>query len=128
MNYELLRSPQALRQLRHLRRTQPQIVPLIIAAVTALSDNPRPSGATKLVNRPEWRMRVGNSSAALVYQHFGYHRGTEEHGGCTEKTEIRTCLVVPGRTPDGMIALRYRRLAPRHFNDCFQGFPVQHVD
>ena len=60
MNYELLRSPQALRQLRHLRRTQPRIVPLIIAAVTALSDNPRPSGATKLVNRPEWRMRVGN--------------------------------------------------------------------
>jgi mRNA interferase RelE/StbE len=60
MNYELLRSPQALRQLRHLYRTHPLIVPLIIAAITALSDNPRPSGATKLVNRPEWRVRVGN--------------------------------------------------------------------
>lgn len=60
MNYELLRSPQALRQLRHLHRSHPPLIPLIIAAITALSDNPRPSGATKLVNRPEWRIRVGN--------------------------------------------------------------------
>jgi len=60
MTYELLRSPQALRQLRHLHRTHPPVIPLIIAAITALSDNPRPFGTTKLVNRPEWRMRVGN--------------------------------------------------------------------
>ena len=58
MNYELSRSPQALRQLRHLHRTHPRIIPLIIAAITALSDNPRPLGATKLANRPEWRIRV----------------------------------------------------------------------
>jgi mRNA interferase RelE/StbE len=60
MNYELFRSPQALRHLRHLQKTHSPIVPLIIAAITALSDNPRPSGAAKLVNRPEWRVRVGN--------------------------------------------------------------------
>ena len=66
MNYELFRSPQALRQLRHLHRTHPPIVPLIIAAITALSDNPRPSGATKLVNRPEWRVRVG--TYRVLYQ------------------------------------------------------------
>lgn len=60
MNYELLRSPLALRQLRHLRRTNPQVTSLIIARITALSDDPRSPGATKLVNRPEWRVRVGN--------------------------------------------------------------------
>jgi len=60
MIYELLRSPQALRQLRRLQRTHPQIIPQIVAAITALSDNPRPSGVTKLVNRPEWRVRVGD--------------------------------------------------------------------
>jgi mRNA interferase RelE/StbE len=60
MKYELLRSPQALRQIRHLHRTQPSIIPLIIAAITALSDDPRPPGAIKLVNRAEWRVRVGN--------------------------------------------------------------------
>jgi mRNA interferase RelE/StbE len=66
MNYELFRSPQTLRQLRHLQRTHPPIVPLIIAAIAALSDNPRPYGATKLVNRPEWRVRVG--AYRVLYQ------------------------------------------------------------
>lgn len=60
MNYDVLRSSQALRQLRHLRRTHPAQIPLIIAAIEDLSENPRPHGATKLVNRPEWRIRVGN--------------------------------------------------------------------
>jgi mRNA interferase RelE/StbE len=60
MNYELLRSPQALRQLRHLQRTHPQIISQFAAAITALSHDPRPSGVTKLVNRPEWRVRVGD--------------------------------------------------------------------
>lgn len=60
MNYDVFRSPQALRQLRHLHRTHPALIPLIIAAITGLSENPRPYGATKLVNRPEWRVRVGN--------------------------------------------------------------------
>ena len=60
MNYELFRSSQALRQLRRLQRTHSLIIPLIVARITALSDNPRPSGATKLVNREEWRVRVGN--------------------------------------------------------------------
>jgi len=60
MNYEILRSSQALRQLRRLQRTHPQIIPQLVAAITALSDNPRPSGVTKLVSRPEWRVRVGD--------------------------------------------------------------------
>jgi mRNA interferase RelE/StbE len=66
MNYELLRCPQALRQLRRLQRIHPPIIPLIAAAITALSDNPRPTGATKLVNRPEWRVRAG--SYRVLYQ------------------------------------------------------------
>jgi mRNA interferase RelE/StbE len=60
MNYELLRSPLALRQLRRLRRTHPQIISQFITTINALSDNPRPSGVTKLVSRPEWRVRVGD--------------------------------------------------------------------
>jgi mRNA interferase RelE/StbE len=59
MNYEVFRSPQALRQLRHLNKTNAPLIPLVIAAITALSENPRPSRTTKLVNRPEWRIRVG---------------------------------------------------------------------
>jgi mRNA interferase RelE/StbE len=66
MNYELIRSPQVFRQLRHLLRTHSPITPSIIAAVTALSENPRPSGATKLVNRSEWRVRVG--TYRILYQ------------------------------------------------------------
>jgi mRNA interferase RelE/StbE len=66
MNYDVLRSPQALRQLRHLQRTHPSLIPSLIAAITAISDNPRPAGATKLVNRPEWRIRVGNHR--VLYQ------------------------------------------------------------
>lgn len=66
MKYELFRSPQALRQLRHLHRTYSPIIPLITASITALSDNPRPAGATKLVNRPEWRVRVGDYR--ILYQ------------------------------------------------------------
>jgi mRNA interferase RelE/StbE len=66
MIYELLRSPQALRQLRHLHRTHSSLVHPITAAITALSSDPRPPGATKLVNRPEWRIRVGNYR--ILYQ------------------------------------------------------------
>jgi mRNA interferase RelE/StbE len=66
MKYELLRSPQALRQLRHLHKTHPPIISSIIASITALSDKPRPVGATKLVNRPEWRVRVGDYR--ILYQ------------------------------------------------------------
>lgn len=72
MNYELLRSPQALRQLRRLQRTHPPIVPQVVAAIKALSDNPRPAGATKLVNRPEWRIRVGNYR--VLYQIDDQHK------------------------------------------------------
>ena len=60
MTYELFRSQQALRQLRHLHKTQPKMIPLIISAITALSDNPRPSGAVRLVGRSGWRVRIGN--------------------------------------------------------------------
>ena len=66
MNYEVLRSSQALRQLRRLRRTHPPVIPLLIAAIEDLAENPRPPGATKLVNRPEWRIRVG--SYRVLYQ------------------------------------------------------------
>ena len=72
MNYELLRSSQALRQLRRLQRTDPTIIPQLVAAITALSDNPRPSGVTKLVNRPEWRVRVGNYR--VLYQIDDKHK------------------------------------------------------
>jgi mRNA interferase RelE/StbE len=60
MNYEVFRLPQALRQLRHLHRINPQLTQLIIASITALSENSRPRGTKKLVNRPEWRIRIGD--------------------------------------------------------------------
>lgn len=60
MNYEVLRSPLALRQLRHLNKTNPRLIPLVISAITELSENPRPIRAAKLVNRDEWRIRVGD--------------------------------------------------------------------
>lgn len=60
MKYELLRSPLALRQLRHLHRTHHPLLTSLIEAINALSNDPRPSAATKLVGRPEWRTRVGS--------------------------------------------------------------------
>ena len=32
----------------------------ILAAITALADDPRPHDCKKLVDRPGWRIRVGN--------------------------------------------------------------------
>jgi mRNA interferase RelE/StbE len=58
MHYEVFRYPQALRQLRHLHRFNPQLSRLIIASITALSENPRPPGSKKLVNHAAWRIRV----------------------------------------------------------------------
>jgi len=58
MNYELFRLPQALRQLRHLYKLNPQLSRIIIASITALTENPRPPGSKKLVNHPAWRIRV----------------------------------------------------------------------
>lgn len=66
MNYELLRSPQALRQLRHMHRTHSSLIHQITAAITALSNDPRPAKARRLVNRPEWRIRIGDYR--ILYQ------------------------------------------------------------
>ena len=66
MNYELLRSPQALRQLRHLHRTHSSQIHQSTAAITALSNDLRPAKATRLVNRPEWRIRIGDYR--ILYQ------------------------------------------------------------
>jgi mRNA interferase RelE/StbE len=60
MNYELLQLPQAKRQLRHLRKTHHPLTNPIIEAIKSLAENPRPSKSEKLVNRPEWRIRVGD--------------------------------------------------------------------
>jgi mRNA interferase RelE/StbE len=60
MNYELLRLPRAIRQLRHLRKTHHPRVGDIIDAIGALASDPRPPQSEKLTNRPERRIRVGD--------------------------------------------------------------------
>ena len=60
MNYELLQLPRAMRQLRNLRKSHHPLIRTIIETITALAENPRPSRAEKLVNRSEWRVRVGD--------------------------------------------------------------------
>ncbi len=43
-----------------LDRISPQSAQRIYAAIAALADDPRPHGCKKLVDRPGWRIRVGN--------------------------------------------------------------------
>ena len=58
--FELLQRPHAARQLRQLRKNHHPLIKPISEAITELSENPRPRGATRLVNRAEWKIRVGS--------------------------------------------------------------------
>lgn len=57
---ELLQLPHAARQLRRLRKNNYRQFILIAKAIADLAHNPRPVGASRLVNRSEWRIRVGD--------------------------------------------------------------------
>lgn len=58
--YELLQLSHAARHLRRLHKNHHLQVKAISQAITNLADNPRPPSATRLVNRTEWRIRVGD--------------------------------------------------------------------
>lgn len=57
--YNLLILPYARRQLRHFQNTHHPKSEDIVGGIISLAENPRPSSARKLVNREEWRLRVG---------------------------------------------------------------------
>jgi len=64
MTYQVQISPEALRQLRKL---DPPARRRVQAAIELLSDEPRPSGAKKLVGgQGEWRARTGDYR--IVYE------------------------------------------------------------
>lgn len=64
MTYRIELSPAAVRQLRRLDRTAQRRVQ---AAIELLADEPRPSGAKKLVGGAgEWRVRTGDYR--IVYE------------------------------------------------------------
>lgn len=64
MTYAIEISPSAMRQLRKLHRPAQQRVQ---AAIELLAEQPRPSGATKLVGGAgEWRVRTGDYR--IVYE------------------------------------------------------------
>jgi len=58
--FDLLQRPHAARQLRQLGKNHHPLIKAISEAIVKLSNNPRPPGATRLVNRSEWRIRVGD--------------------------------------------------------------------
>ena len=59
--YNVLILPSARRQLRQLERTHHhQQRGNLVSAILSLGDNPRPVAARRLVNREEWRLRVGD--------------------------------------------------------------------
>jgi mRNA interferase RelE/StbE len=64
--YDILILPSARRQLRQFQKTDRKQAENLIAGVMSLSDNPRPAGVRKLVNREEWRFRVGNYRALFL--------------------------------------------------------------
>ncbi len=45
---------------KQLEKLPPQIYEMLVAAIAALSDNPRPSGCKKLTGRNAYRIRVGD--------------------------------------------------------------------
>ena len=57
--YKLLILPYARRQLRQFQKTHHSKSGDIVGGIMSLAENPRPPGARKLVNREEWRLRVG---------------------------------------------------------------------
>jgi mRNA interferase RelE/StbE len=64
--YDILILPSARRQLRQVQNTHRKQAENLIIGITSLSDNPRPSGVRKLVNREEWRLRVGDYRALFL--------------------------------------------------------------
>ncbi|HKR12749.1 MAG TPA: type II toxin-antitoxin system RelE/ParE family toxin [Pyrinomonadaceae bacterium] len=64
--YDLLILPSARRQLRQFQNRHHKQAENLIAGIVSLSDNPRPSNARKLVNREEWRLRVGDYRALFL--------------------------------------------------------------
>ena len=70
--FDLLQRPYAARQLRQLRKNHHPLIKAISEAITELAQNPRPAGATRLVNRAEWRIRVGDFR--VLYEIDDVHR------------------------------------------------------
>ena len=60
VNYTVLTRPAARRQLQQLQKANNPRARDIVSRIVALAENPRPPGCRKLVNRPEWRIRVGD--------------------------------------------------------------------
>jgi mRNA interferase RelE/StbE len=58
--YDILILPSARRQLRQFQNTHHRNIADIVAGIMSLADEPRPLNARKLVNRDEWRLRVGD--------------------------------------------------------------------
>lgn len=56
MNYEVKVRPQANKSLSKVPKRERQRIEM---AIELLRDNPYPPAARKLVNRPEWRVRIG---------------------------------------------------------------------
>jgi mRNA interferase RelE/StbE len=57
--YNLLMLPSARRQLRQFQNTHHKKSKDIVTRIMSLAENPHPPSARKLVNREEWRLRVG---------------------------------------------------------------------
>jgi mRNA interferase RelE/StbE len=64
--YNVLILPSSTRQLRQFQNTHHRKSEAIVAGIMSLADNPRPVGARKLVNREEWRLRVGDYRILFV--------------------------------------------------------------
>ncbi len=58
--YDILIVPSARRQLRHFQNSHLRQAENLVAGILSLANNPRPLNARKLVNRAEWRLRVGD--------------------------------------------------------------------
>jgi len=64
MKYSVLLSRSARKQLERLSGETER---RILAKLTELESNQRPSGCKKLKNRDAWRVRIGNSSACSLF-------------------------------------------------------------
>jgi len=65
MNYEVSVRPQAKKSLSKIPKRERHRIEI---AIDLLSRNPYPPAARKLVNRPEWRVRIGKYR--LLYEVF----------------------------------------------------------